>query len=834
MKTTTYTTEQNPWYSFRPYEETDADRFKGRGKDITEMMRLITNHDLVVCYAKSGIGKSSLINAGLIPRLRRKHFLPIPIKFTDNLFFSENHGFEIGIRHQIEAEILRLNEDFISKGINAKFEIKPHPSIVESPFLIDAYGELSSSLWWWFHSSQIVCEREDFDIVYKPIFIFDQFEELFYKAISDEQKENFFNWLQEMSVSRPSNVVQKRLAEIQKQNPDIPISLPANSEPKLLLSLREDYVGLLDYWTKQRISIPAIHSNKYCLMPLDVEQAKEVILQQEINGERVEMMDEYALNIIGSLAESDGIPAMLLSVLCNKIYEELVCQKSDTANKLSSFSNGNKEDIKPFIQSLLKSVYTERLTTANISQRKIRKLEQALVRENGYRKRVEMTDMCNLHLENACRRLADLYLVRIENYGFRNNGKERVEYVEIIHDRVAEIIAEKRKSEKKIFKKRTLWAIIIALILALAWLSYDTFYQKGTNLSYYEVVFVAQEDSLFAKEDFWVADVKFCSDKAGTDSIAINLLSGDSVYSYRFKKGIQNELKIQLKESTRMDCIYAIITPQTANTDYNSIPIDLSALKKELANANIRMDINGKDTIRYKQKIYPILIKKFIPEQDTIRGYVTNENGVPLNDVYVAVGNQITCTDQDGSFRILVPASNYERTLYALKQEYEPYYSPTEKEEHITLKPKGDLDSVFNQRIYDVDHLYDKRADDSTLTKDDWAKISYYFVGGNKSNLEKKDLRRHVDNPSKPSFKAVSRKINRNNAEYQRKVIGWYNENNTKYYFDGIMILNQVDSTYDMRIKRYDHLFNSLEVDAKVSIQKKGKVYVNIFTITSK
>ncbi|KWW24257.1 MAG: hypothetical protein F082_1876 [bacterium F082] len=837
MKTTIYTTEQNPWYSFRPYEESDANRFKGRGTDITEMMRLITNHDLVVCYAKSGIGKSSLINAGLIPRLRRKQFLPIPIKFTDNLFVSEYREFETGIRHQIEAEILRLNEDYKSKGINAVFEIKPHPSIVESPFLNDVYGELSSNLWWWFHSSQIVCEREDFDIVYKPIFIFDQFEELFYKATSDEQKENFFSWLLEMSVSRPSNVVQKRLAEIQKQNPDIPISLPANSEPKILLSLREDYVGLLDYWTKQRVSIPAIHSNRYCLMPLDVEQATEVICQQEINGVRVELMDEYACNIIDTLAESDGIPAMLLSVLCNKIYEELVCQKSDTANKLSSFSSGNEDSVKPFIQSLLKSVYAERLTTANLSQRNIQKVEQALVRENGYRKRVEMTDMRSLHLENACRRLADVYLVRIEDHGFRNDGKERVEYVEIIHDRVAEIIAEKRKSEKQIFKKRKLWSIIFVLLLALAWLLYGTLSQEGTNLSFYEVVFVAQEDSLFAKEEFWIADVRFCSDKAGTDSIAmINLQSGDSVYSCRLKKGNQNELKFQLSDSTRMDFIYAIITPQMANTDYNTIPIDLSALRKELVNASIdiRMDIHGKDTIRYKQTIYPIFIKKFIPEQDTIRGYVTNKSDVPLNDVYVAVGNQITCTKQDGSFLILVPASNYERTLYAFKQEYEPYCSPNEKEEHITLKPKGDLDSVFNQRINDVDHLFDKRADDSTLTKDDWAMISYYFVGGNKSNMEKKDLRRHVENPNKPSFKAVSRIINRNSAEYQRKVIGWYNENNTKYYFDGIMILNQDDSSYDMRIKRYDHLFNSLEVNAKLSIQKKGKDYINIFTIISK
>lgn len=821
MKTATYTLGQNPWYSFRPYEETDADRFKGRGKDITEMMRLITNHDLVVCYAKSGIGKSSLINAGLIPRLRRKQFLPIPIKFTDDLFLSESHGFETGIRHQIEAEILRLNDDFISKGINAKFEIKPHPSIVESPFLNDAYGELSSNLWWWFHSSQIVCEREDFDVVYKPIFIFDQFEELFYKATSDEQKENFFNWLQEISVSRPSNVVQNRLAEIQKQNPDIPISLPANSELKILVSLREDYVGLLDYWTKQRVSIPAIHSNRYCLMPLDVEQATEVICQQEIDGKRVELMDEYAGNIIDSLAESDGIPAMLLSVLCNKIFEELISQKSDTANKLSSFSDGNGDDIRPFIQSLLKSVYAERLSASNISQREIKKVEQSLVRENGYRKRVEMTDMRSLHLENACRRLADVYLVRIEDHGLRNDGKERVEYVEIIHDRVAEIIAEKRKSEKQTFQKRTLWAVIIALLLVLGWLLYDTFLKKGTSLNYYEVVFVAQADTLFREEDHWEAYVKFCLDEEGKDSI--KLQSEDSVYSYLFMKGVDNELRLQLNDSMRLDKIYAIITPQLPNTDYNTIPIDLSKLRKDLAHASvdIRMDIHGKDTIKYKRTVFPLWIKKFIPKQDTIRGTVTNENGVRLNDVYVVVGNQMTRTDSSGCFTIFVPG-NSERTLFVFKQEYKPRNLPNINKDIIVLEPYGSLDSAFNQRISDVDSLFNLFENNVKLTKDNWKAVSYYF-GGDESN-KKQDFKRHVDDYDNPSFKAVSKVINRNSEEYQRKVIGWYSENNTKFYFDGIMIVNPIDdSVYDMQIKRYDRLFNSLDIEAKLTYNKTNK-----------
>ena len=83
-----YTIDQNPWYSFRPYQESDVEKFKGRGSDIAEVMKYILGNDFVVCYAKSGIGKSSLINAGLMPRLRKK--LPLRyIRILQNASLSE-------------------------------------------------------------------------------------------------------------------------------------------------------------------------------------------------------------------------------------------------------------------------------------------------------------------------------------------------------------------------------------------------------------------------------------------------------------------------------------------------------------------------------------------------------------------------------------------------------------------------------------------------------------------------------------------------------------------------------------------------------------------------
>ena len=53
----------------RPFETEDKDLFFGRGRDINDLSDLIALERLVVLFGKSGYGKSSLINAGILPRL---------------------------------------------------------------------------------------------------------------------------------------------------------------------------------------------------------------------------------------------------------------------------------------------------------------------------------------------------------------------------------------------------------------------------------------------------------------------------------------------------------------------------------------------------------------------------------------------------------------------------------------------------------------------------------------------------------------------------------------------------------------------------------------------
>ncbi len=473
-----YTIDQNPWYSFRPYQESDVEKFKGRGSDIAEVMKYILGNDFVVCYAKSGIGKSSLINAGLMPRLRKKQILPISIKFTEDFFTTDS--FEINIRNQIVSEIEKLNAIARKEGRDDNYSFIKHPSINNNPAMKVADTELADdSIWWWLSTYQLICQRGEFDIVYQPILIFDQFEELFQKTQTDEQRKAFFEWLQEMSLTRPLEDIQIKLQQIQNLYPDTSVSLPENCGWKIFLSLREDYIGLLDYWCIQRIRIPAIQDNRYCLMPLTKEQAEEVVSQQTIDGKRVEILDKYKQIIIDSLIETDGVPAVLLSVLCNRIFNEEISGFTNTAHKLSyiasiSENDDNNDQLKKVIRALIRSVYEERVEETKVSKRLVTKVEQALVRDNGTRRRPELSELSKRQQE-ACLQLANVYLVRIDDFGEKNG--EKVRYVEIIHDRVAEVIADKRHEISK--KARVLWSrigLVLGFILLFGFTYWNQFW----------------------------------------------------------------------------------------------------------------------------------------------------------------------------------------------------------------------------------------------------------------------------------------------------------------------------------------------------------------------
>lgn len=64
------TEELNPWRGLKSYEEDDVELFFGRQKQIRQLHRTVLRQPLTIVTGASGTGKSSLVKAGYLPRLR--------------------------------------------------------------------------------------------------------------------------------------------------------------------------------------------------------------------------------------------------------------------------------------------------------------------------------------------------------------------------------------------------------------------------------------------------------------------------------------------------------------------------------------------------------------------------------------------------------------------------------------------------------------------------------------------------------------------------------------------------------------------------------------------
>lgn len=69
----------SPWVGVRPFMESDADRFFGRSAEIDRLVQIWLDHRLTILHGDSGVGKTSLLRAGVMPRLtaRGTHVLPV-------------------------------------------------------------------------------------------------------------------------------------------------------------------------------------------------------------------------------------------------------------------------------------------------------------------------------------------------------------------------------------------------------------------------------------------------------------------------------------------------------------------------------------------------------------------------------------------------------------------------------------------------------------------------------------------------------------------------------------------------------------------------------------
>lgn len=432
---------ENTFLGLQPYTEADAYRFKGRTEESQELFRLIVRNDYTVCYAESGEGKTSLLNAGVFPLLRQNMYFPIAITFTSDDYQRTPDSFDTIIDRCIRDSIAEYNEN--NNGINVEYKLcsTDFQGIDRQSAL---QQELSKYSWWKLRNYK----PQAMGLTFTPVFVFDQFEEVFNLPGSIVWTKKFFDWLEDVSSdSCPEEIVNK-VRGIIGANTAFP-AIKEDKDFKAVFSLRKEFIGELDYWGMQKCFIPSLKDNRYCLKALTYGGAKKVMTQQQrFANDKVEQVlryfvQQYSREPEKTIAEKlPVIPALLLSVVCDSWEKDLDFFAGKDVNEIGQSLN---RILERFYDEALSSI-VNKLTQqeANSQAETIRKdIETAifaLVDSNGKRVRRKSSELTHLDFDAKYKEiLSDKRIIKISKI----DGED---YVEIVHDALCPIIAKRKEN----------------------------------------------------------------------------------------------------------------------------------------------------------------------------------------------------------------------------------------------------------------------------------------------------------------------------------------------------------------------------------------------------
>jgi len=97
---------KSPFKFLDSYTREDREIFFGREKEIEELYRRLFESRVLLVYGESGTGKSSLINCGLVNKLRDTEYLPVYVRRSDNILESLSEAIQILLKESIPHQLL--------------------------------------------------------------------------------------------------------------------------------------------------------------------------------------------------------------------------------------------------------------------------------------------------------------------------------------------------------------------------------------------------------------------------------------------------------------------------------------------------------------------------------------------------------------------------------------------------------------------------------------------------------------------------------------------------------------------------------------------------------
>ena len=241
------------------------------------------------------LGKSSLINAGLVPNLEEELFQAIRVRLQ-----STNERPVDTLRNELTSF---LDSDLLGRRTSTDDD--------------------STGLWEYFRACNFGGEWPD---VKTPLILFDQFEE-FFEHPEEIQKELVMELADLLSERLPKRIQNSLRAIPFAQRTAEDLAWHSSFEVKVVFAIRSDRLSLLDDLKEE---IPLILHSRFHLRPFDREQARSAILEPaQLEDERfktpVFTYDPQTLeNILDYLSNDKGeIESFQLQLLCQHIEKQV-------------------------------------------------------------------------------------------------------------------------------------------------------------------------------------------------------------------------------------------------------------------------------------------------------------------------------------------------------------------------------------------------------------------------------------------------------------------------------------------------------------------------------
>lgn len=388
---------ENPYIGPRPFGDTARERrlFFGRDREGADLLSLVLAERLVLFYAPSGAGKSSLLNARLAPALREEGF---------TLLGTVRVGRQLPVTVSLPA----LANVYIFNLLRDLAAVENDDQLLAALRLPEYLAALPADPT---HPDRVL--------------IIDQFEELFTTYEDQWQKrEDFFRQLSQ--------------------------ALNDDAHLWVILSLREDYIAELDPYLRL---LPNRGRVRYRLTYMDAAAALAAVQQPAALAGRPFALG-VAENLVNNLRQMTGgdegeaprlgetIEPVQLQVVCMQLWENLRDRSGATITDDDVESLARGAGLGEFVNHALATFYEQTLATVTlertgVSERQIRDwFSQTLITRDGTRNLLYQSESETGGLPNTVVfELERRFLLRGET---RGGGR----WVELVHDRLIAPIRE--------------------------------------------------------------------------------------------------------------------------------------------------------------------------------------------------------------------------------------------------------------------------------------------------------------------------------------------------------------------------------------------------------